>query len=77
MIFCRLLNYKIICIGGSVAIFSGEEKEVPKFLNNLEFAWRLQYETYRRLNRLVETLFNVILDYAWSRKIKKLNVEIK
>jgi exopolysaccharide biosynthesis WecB/TagA/CpsF family protein len=73
----RMQNYKIICIGGSVAIFSGEEKEVPKLLNNFEFAWRLQYETLRRINRLITTLFNVILDYLWSRKIKRLNVEIK
>jgi glycosyltransferase involved in cell wall biosynthesis len=73
----KLHNYKIICIGGSVAIFSGEEKEVPKLLNNFEFAWRLQYETKRRINRLLHTLISVIIDYCWSRKIKKLNVEIK
>jgi UDP-N-acetyl-D-mannosaminuronic acid transferase (WecB/TagA/CpsF family) len=70
-------HYKIICIGGSVAIFSGEEKEVPKLLNNLEFIWRLQYETLRRLKRLLATLCHVIFDYLWSQKIKRINVEIK
>jgi exopolysaccharide biosynthesis WecB/TagA/CpsF family protein len=73
----KLQNYKIICIGGSVAIFSGEEKEVPKLLSNFEFAWRLQYETKRRLNRLLLTLIYVITDYLWSKKIKRLNVQIK
>jgi exopolysaccharide biosynthesis WecB/TagA/CpsF family protein len=73
----KMNHYKIICIGGSVAIFSGEEKEVPKLLNNLEFIWRLQYETLRRLKRLLATLCHVIFDYLWSQKIKRINVEIK
>ena len=73
----RLHIYKIICIGGSIAIFSGEEKEVPKLLNNFEFIWRLQYETWRRINRLLVTLCNVVLDYLWSQKIRRLNVEVK
>ena len=42
-------NYKIICIGGSIAIASGEEIPVPVFINYLEFLWRLRYETFRRL----------------------------
>ena len=73
----RLHIYKIICIGGSIAIFSGEEKEVPELLNNFEFIWRLQYETWRRINRLLVTLCNVVLDYLWSQKIRRLNVEVK
>jgi exopolysaccharide biosynthesis WecB/TagA/CpsF family protein len=70
-------NCQIICIGGSIAIFSGEEKEVPLLLNNFEFIWRLQYETWRRVRRLTSTFFNVLLDYIWSRKIKKLNAKIQ
>jgi glycosyltransferase involved in cell wall biosynthesis len=73
----KFKNYKIICIGGSIAIFSGEEKEVPFFLNNFEFLWRLQYETLRRIKRLLVTFGNVLLDYIWSQKIKKLNAQIK
>jgi UDP-N-acetyl-D-mannosaminuronic acid transferase (WecB/TagA/CpsF family) len=73
----KIHMYKIICIGGSIAIFSGEEKEVPQLLNKFEFIWRLQYETWRRINRLLVTLCNVILDYSWSQKIKRLNVEVK
>jgi UDP-N-acetyl-D-mannosaminuronic acid transferase (WecB/TagA/CpsF family) len=72
----RLHNYKIICIGGSIAIFSGEEKEVPKIFNNFEFIWRLQYETLRRIQRLLVTLCNVVLDYLWSQKIRRLSVEV-
>lgn len=73
----KYLNYKIICIGGSVAIYSGEEKEVPPFLSNFEFVWRLQYETLRRIKRLFSTAYNVLTDYLWSRKIAKLNVKIE
>ena len=73
----KFKDYKIICIGGSIAIFSGEEKEVPVFLNNFEFLWRLQYETWRRIKRLLVTFCNVLFDYIWSQKIKKLNAQIK
>ena len=38
-------NFKIICIGGSIGIISGDEKVVPKYLLNFEFFWRLRYET--------------------------------
>ena len=35
-------NFKIICIGASVAIASGDEKPVPPSLKNYEFLWRLR-----------------------------------
>jgi glycosyltransferase involved in cell wall biosynthesis len=73
----KMVNYKIICIGGSIAIFSGQEKEVPYYLSNFEFIWRLQYETTRRIKRLLGTFFNVTIDYLWVKKIANLNVEIK
>ena len=46
---------KIICIGGGLALASGSEKVCPKFmyLMGLEFLWRLQFETVRRLIRLL------------------------
>jgi glycosyltransferase involved in cell wall biosynthesis len=50
-------NYKVLCIGGALAMLSGEEEPVPKFLDNLslEFLWRLRSETRRRLGRLIIT----------------------
>ena len=50
-------NYKIICIGGSIAIASGEEKPVPKFLQNYEFLWRLRNDFFRRSFRLLESFY--------------------
>jgi hypothetical protein len=49
--------FKIICIGGAVAMASGEEKSVPKILDrfNLEFLWRLRTDTKRRVLRLFYT----------------------
>ena len=50
-------NYKIICIGGSIAIASGEEKPVPKFLQNYEFLWRLRNDFLGRSFRLLESFY--------------------
>ena len=52
-------NYKIICIGASVSLASGEEKAVPKYLENLgvEFLWRIKSDTRRRVKRLLETFY--------------------
>ena len=52
-------NSKIICIGGGLAIAAKDEKPCPIFLDKfyLEFLWRLQYQTKRRLIRLIETLY--------------------
>ena len=50
-------KYKIICIGASIAIASGEEKQVPKILKNIEFMWRLRTDTLRRLSRIIETIY--------------------
>jgi exopolysaccharide biosynthesis WecB/TagA/CpsF family protein len=51
--------YKIICIGGGLAIASGEEAPCPKFIEDiyLEFLWRLQYQTIRRIVRLIHTTY--------------------
>ena len=48
-------NYKIICIGASIAIASGEEKKVPNFFKNYEFLWRLRNDFFRRAKRILET----------------------
>jgi UDP-N-acetyl-D-mannosaminuronic acid transferase (WecB/TagA/CpsF family) len=49
--------FKIICLGGAVAVASGDEKPVPDILNkfNLEFLWRLRTDTKRRVLRLIYT----------------------
>jgi N-acetylglucosaminyldiphosphoundecaprenol N-acetyl-beta-D-mannosaminyltransferase len=58
-IFKKNKNSKIICIGGGLAIAAKDEKPCPIFLDKfyLEFLWRLQYQTKRRLIRLIETLY--------------------
>ena len=74
----RLTNkyYKIICIGGSIGIVSGDELEVPKYLYYFEFLWRLRYETLRRINRLMVTFYQYITDILIYKKINKVKVRI-
>ena len=50
-------HFKIICIGASIAIASGDEKPVPTKLKNYEFLWRLRSDFFRRLKRIFETLY--------------------
>ena len=47
--------YKILCVGGAVSMASGEEKQIPHFIENngLEFLWRLRTDTLRRFKRLL------------------------
>jgi len=68
-------NYKIICIGGSIAITSGEEMPVPAFINYLEFLWRLRYETLRRVARLFDTFKYFIYGKFFTRKLEFRNLE--
>lgn len=62
---------KIICIGGALEILSGNEKKVPNFLyeNNLEFLWRLRYDTIRRIKRLFVTTYYSIKFYLFGYKV--------
>ena len=62
---------KIICIGGALEILSGQEKPVPRFLyeKNLEFLWRLRYDSIRRIKRLFVTTFYSIKFYLMGYKI--------
>ena len=53
-------HFKIICIGASVAIASGEERIVPHFLRNYELLWRLRNDFFRRSKRIFETFFYYI-----------------
>jgi len=67
-------NYKIICIGGALNMLSGIEEPAPNFVEkaNLEFIWRLRYDTFRRSIRLIETgfLFFKYLILGFYKKIQ-------
>ena len=69
-------HYKIICIGGSIGIVSGDEKEVPKALYYFEFIWRLRYETFRRIKRLLITFYQYLSDTFYYKKINLIKVKI-
>ena len=64
--------YKIICIGASIAIASGDEKEVPKFLKNYEFLWRLKSDTIRRLLRITQTIYYYYIGKFILKKYSKI-----
>lgn len=74
----KLKSFKIICIGASLSIVSGEEKQVPKFMGDYEFIWRLRTDTIRRLMRLLTTLYyytkNTLLNNKYN-KIKFLKID--
>jgi glycosyltransferase involved in cell wall biosynthesis len=69
-------NFKILCIGGSINILSGLEKEVPKYLYPIEFIWRLKYETIRRAKRLISTFFTYMRGKYLDKKLVNLNIKI-
>jgi glycosyltransferase involved in cell wall biosynthesis len=66
--------FKIICIGGSVGIACGDEKEVPKILYNFEFLWRLKYETKRRIIRLIYSFIYYILGRYINKSLRNLKI---
>ena len=68
--------YKIICIGGSIGIVSGDEKPVPDYLINFEFIWRLRYETKRRLTRLISTFYRYVYDILIIRRLKEIRINL-
>jgi len=70
------LFFKIICIGGSINIASGEEKEVPKFFSKFEFLWRLRYDPIRRLNRLIKTFFAYFFAMMFTKNFKNKSAKI-
>lgn len=69
-------DYKIICIGASIMIASGEEKEVPKIFENFEFLWRLRTDTLRRLKRLYVSFYNFAKGKYFSKKYEEIKVKI-
>ena len=52
-------------------MLSGNEKKAPDFLyeKNLEFIWRLKYDTMRRLSRLFVTSLYSLKFYLFGYKI--------
>ena len=66
--------YKIICIGASISIASGQEKAVPKRLENFEFLWRLRTDPLRRTLRLLESMFYFAKGKYIQKKLKYLNI---
>jgi len=68
--------YKIICIGGSINIASGIEDVVPDSLYQLEFIWRLKYETRRRFIRLITTFTNYLMGKYIYKNFKELKIKI-
>jgi glycosyltransferase involved in cell wall biosynthesis len=69
-------NFKIICIGGSLAIASGVERAVPKIFYSYEFLWRLRYDTLRRVKRLLNTFFSFYIKKFLTNKLDNLRIEI-
>ncbi len=71
-----LKNFKIYCIGGAINMLSGEEDPVPKiFEENLEFLWRLKFDTKRRLKRLLTNSLYLIYGILFNKfklSLKKL-----
>ena len=69
-------NFKIICIGGSISIASGEEKQVPRFMQNYEFIWRLKNDFLRRIKRLLESFIFYLkgnyIDNLYNKTIFKI-----
>ena len=65
-------NYKIICIGASLAIASGEEKAVPDLIKNYEFLWRLRSDTIRRSIRLFETMYHYFIGSFVNNKFNQI-----
>ncbi len=64
-------KYKIICIGASIAIASGEEKVVPNLLKNYEFMWRLRNDFFRRSKRIIETFFYYLVGKYLTKAFHK------
>lgn len=68
---------KIICIGGGLAIASGDEKPVPRFFDflGLEWLWRLRYETNRRFKRLSTSALYIFQYMLYGRFLRKIIVK--
>ncbi len=57
IIIAKYPEVNVLCIGGSINILSGHEEKAPSFFYNLnlEWLWRLRFDTKRRIFRLFES----------------------
>ena len=67
-------HYKIICIGASISIASGQEQTVPRYFENFEFIWRLRTEPLRRIKRLFVSFFYFFKGKYIQNKLDYLNI---
>ena len=51
------------------------EKEVPEFLENFEFLWRLRYDTRRRITRLLNTFKFYLKERMFGAKLTNLHIK--
>ena len=67
-------HFKIICIGGGLSIASGEVRKCPEFIEKigLEFIWRLNNDTSRRIKRLCITFLVYLINL--NNIDKKINI---
>ena len=60
-------HFKILCLGAAINMASGDERPLPSYLEKIfiaETVWRLQFETFRRINRL----FSSFISYTKGKK---------
>ena len=69
-------KFKIICIGASISLASKEERPVPSWMSNYEFIWRLQSDTLRRLRRLFESMFYLLVGLLVNKRLKNVHMQI-
>ena len=72
--------FKIFCVGGGLAMISGDEKPIPARFDYFFFSetvWRLQFETIRRTKRLLSTFIFYLRGELFGKftnlKLKMLN----
>ena len=57
-------HFKIFCFGGAVSMACGQEKQLPLRFDKYIFAetlWRLQYDSWRRVKRLILTFASYLI----------------
>jgi UDP-N-acetyl-D-mannosaminuronic acid transferase (WecB/TagA/CpsF family) len=59
----------IFCIGGALSMYGKSKLIPPKIIDllGLEFLWRLNSDTKRRLKRLFKSLFNLIINIRFLK----------
>lgn len=54
-------HFKVLCLGAAINMASGDERPLPLYLEKIfiaETIWRLQFETFRRINRLISSFIS-------------------